>query len=64
MSEVAKALINAIKLTEIAVLDVKVDGHFDVSEESMNKIGVTMEDMYNLQQLRIKLENKYYENND
>lgn len=49
-------LIQAIKLTELTVLELSENEKLDMSEKALSEIGVTIEDMYNLQQLRMKLE--------
>lgn len=58
MKVITKALVAAIKFAEFGCLKRNDDGSLDVSEDNMKAIGLTMEDMYNLQELRIKLEKK------
>lgn len=52
-------LVLAIRLTELAALHVNGDNDYDVSDSRLEEMGLTMEDMYNLQQLCMKLEQKH-----
>jgi len=55
----AQQLTMAIKLTELAALHVNGYNDYDVFDSHLEEMGLTMEDMYNLQQLRMKLEQKH-----
>lgn len=56
--DIAVLLIKAIRFMELGCLEENTEGKHEVSPENMETLGVTFEDMRNLQQLRIKMEKK------